>query len=73
MLTHANTRHNASARPQAPQIAPFRRNPGIHQLLGTTRVQPKLRVGAVNDPAEASYNADAGTGKRDHRLTVGGW
>jgi len=53
MLTHANTRRKATASPQAQQFASFGRNPGIQQVLGAARVQPKLRVGAVNDPAEA--------------------
>ena len=53
MLTHANIARKATARPQVRQFASFRRNPVIQQLLGSARVQPKLRVGAVNDPAEA--------------------
>jgi len=53
MLTHANTRRKATASQQAQQFASIGRNPVIQQLLGSVRVQPKLRVGAVNDPAEA--------------------
>ncbi len=53
MLTQVRARQSATKGAQVSRYAPPRRTPGICQVLGAGRLQPKLKIGAVNDPAEA--------------------
>ncbi len=52
MLTYAKP-SRTTVTPVQTTFAPPHHNPCIRQALGKTRLQPKLRVGALDDPAEA--------------------
>ncbi len=53
MLTFAHAKRPATRNAGKRHQAPPRRTPGIGQVLNASHIQPKLKIGAVNDPAEA--------------------